>query len=352
MRVIMLWMSVYMAVSLVSLAETSTALGGSSTHHSVAENLVRMATSLTSFATSEIDSRRASEHTQMASDLGQHARTMRLSEYSPYSSNPYDLGPINQCSYPQLHACNFESGYTVPEYAARVFRPANSILNDLHEKISSGLSSRCTKSWMNFMCKALVGPRCISNTTVRYQTNNYDICRQVFSSCPLRSTTSSIFCQTLSSIITIHPAGTFSLTSCRVLNIDGCANTLPSPDWLAALLEHQTQSSSFDDRARALSLSGSCKINYIKLSCTQPTCGSNGRLQGYDSSSQCHNIANCVRVGDSQKLRSKCDDLERRKHSSVCAGETESCTSGATSTTYYVGISIAWSMLALIKNCL
>ena len=179
MRVIMLWMSAYMAVSLVSLAEMSVALAGSSTHHSVAENLVRMATSLTSFATSEIDSRRASEHTQMAPDFGQHARTMRLSEYSPYSSNPYDLGPINQCSYPQLHACNFESGYTVTEYAARVFRPANSILNEMSEKISSVLSSGCTKTWMNFMCKALVGPRCISNTAVRYQTNNYDVSIQI-----------------------------------------------------------------------------------------------------------------------------------------------------------------------------
>ena len=168
-----------MAVSLVSLAEISTALAGSSTHHSVAENLVRMATSLTSFATSEIDSRRASEHTQMASDLDQHARTMRLSEYSPYSSNPYDLGSSNQCSYPQLHVCNFESGYTVPEYVARVLQQYNSLLNEMHETISSVLSSGCTKTWMNFLCKATVGPRCISNTTVRYQTNNYDVSNEI-----------------------------------------------------------------------------------------------------------------------------------------------------------------------------
>ena len=159
--------------------ENTTGLGGSSTYHGVAENLVRMATSLTSFATSEIDSRRASEHTQMASDLGQHARTMRFSEYSPYSSNPYDLRPINQCSYPQLHACNFESGYTVPEYVARALQQYNSLLNEMHETISSVMSSGCTKTWMNFMCKATIGPQCISNTTVRYQTNNYDVSNEI-----------------------------------------------------------------------------------------------------------------------------------------------------------------------------
>ncbi|XP_062522822.1 uncharacterized protein LOC134197503 [Corticium candelabrum] len=175
----MSWMLAYIAVSLISIAEISAALDGPSTHDSVSLNLVRMATSLTRLTISEIYSRKGSEDTQMASDLDQHARTMRSSEYSPYSSNPYDLGLINQCSYPQLHACNFESGYTVPEYVARALQQYNGLLNEMHETISSVLSSGCTKSWMNFMCKATVGPRCISNTTVRYQTNNYDVSIQI-----------------------------------------------------------------------------------------------------------------------------------------------------------------------------
>ena len=186
-RLIMSWMPSYIAVLLLGLADSSTALDGSRTqpvissldgsltHDSVAENIVRMVTSLTSVSISKIDSRSGSEHTQLASDFDQHARTKRFSEYSPYSSNPYDLGPINQCSYPQLDVCNFESGYVVPEYVARSLQQQNSLLNNLHQQLSSVLSSSCVSSWMNFLCKATIGPRCISNTTVRYQINNYDV---------------------------------------------------------------------------------------------------------------------------------------------------------------------------------
>ena len=194
------WMRVYIAVSLISIAEISAALDGSSRHvhdHSVAESLVRMATRLTSLTIGEIDARNGSEYAQLATDLVQHARTMRFSEYSPYLSNPFDVGPINQCSYPELDVCNFESGYTVPEYVARTLQRYNSLFSDLRNRISSVLSSRCTNSWMNFLCRATVGPQCISSTTVRYQTNNYDVSIQIVAIELIRSSSDGIFCSTI-----------------------------------------------------------------------------------------------------------------------------------------------------------
>ena len=93
------------------------------------------------------------------------------SYYSPYTSNPYDLGPIGQCSSPQLDTCDFPYDYTVPEYMARAVHNYRDALINTKSQLRSLDGSRCAESMMDFMCKKLITPQCISNTTVRYSSN-------------------------------------------------------------------------------------------------------------------------------------------------------------------------------------
>ena len=97
-------------------------------------------------------------------------RARRSSTYSPFTSDPYDLGPIGQCSSPQLDICNFADDYTVPEYVARTVYNYNNVLNNLERQLRSLDGSGCANKMTDFMCKELISPQCISNTTVRYSS--------------------------------------------------------------------------------------------------------------------------------------------------------------------------------------
>ena len=101
-------------------------------------------------------------------------RARRSSSYSPYTSDPYDMGPIGMCSYPQLDVCDFPDGYTVPEYVARTVFNYNDLLNKLNDEFNEA-GSGCAESMMDFMCNQIVTPRCISNTTVQYPSGTLSV---------------------------------------------------------------------------------------------------------------------------------------------------------------------------------
>ena len=106
---------------------------------------------------------------------GRSVETKRHDDYSPYTSNPYDAGPIDMCSYPQVDVCNFPDGYTVPEYVARDATRFEDIFKNLNELLREEESWTCAKSMMNLACNHAVAPRCVSNTTVRYLGNFMEV---------------------------------------------------------------------------------------------------------------------------------------------------------------------------------
>ena len=110
--------------------------------------------------------------------LDNTGRARRSSSYGPYTSDPYDVGPIGMCSYPQLDVCDFPDGYTVPEYVARTVFNYNDMLNKLNDQASNVAGSECAESMMDFMCNQLITPRCISNTTVQYPSGTLSVRRQ------------------------------------------------------------------------------------------------------------------------------------------------------------------------------
>ena len=100
-------------------------------------------------------------------------RMKRGTTYQPYTADPYDLGPLNQCSTPKVSQCSYSSDVTVPEYQARripdIFDYLYSIVAD-HLKQTPGLSdSQCLRDMISsFICDVLANPRCIGNDLVSY----------------------------------------------------------------------------------------------------------------------------------------------------------------------------------------
>ena len=106
---------------------------------------------------------------------GRSVKTKRFDDYSPYSSNPYDGGPIDMCSYPQIDVCDFPAGYTVPEYSARALSRLNDVFTTMKDNLIQLDGPTCATSVMNMMCKYSVIPQCVSNTTVRYPGNLMEV---------------------------------------------------------------------------------------------------------------------------------------------------------------------------------
>ena len=77
------------------------------------QTLLRISTALESVGHQEADSKLSSKQVFIL-ETGHGVNTKRSDDYSPYTSNPYDAGPIDMCSYPQVDVCDFPSGYTVP----------------------------------------------------------------------------------------------------------------------------------------------------------------------------------------------------------------------------------------------
>ena len=122
-------------------------------------------------------------HGKNVRDITERQRRSGPSSYRPYTGDPYDVGPIGMCSYPQLDVCNFSDSYTVPEYVARTVLNYNDVLKKLKGEIRNLDGSRCAESMMNFMCKELIAPQCISSTTVRYPSNSLSVRHYGRSSC-------------------------------------------------------------------------------------------------------------------------------------------------------------------------
>ena len=99
------------------------------------------------------------------------------------------------------------------------------------------------------------------------------------------------FCYMESTSIMV--GGEFSLTKCRLPNVDGCTNSRPSPDWIVAEFEDlASKSSPLSSTATKLNLYGICKSNFIRLVCMIPSCESNNRLRGYKNCTECNDLLN------------------------------------------------------------
>lgn len=103
---------------------------------------------------------------------GQRSSSFRV--WMPYTRHHYDMGPISQCSCPQLDACSFPHGFTVPEYIARSVSYSNDMLNLLKIQYSMADSDRCADAIVDFLCKQYVAPQCV-NTTVRYPSDTREV---------------------------------------------------------------------------------------------------------------------------------------------------------------------------------
>ena len=104
-------------------------------------------------------------------------RMKRSTTYQPYTDNPYDLGPLNQCTTPKVSQCSYSSDVTIPEYQARrinyAFDAVNSFISDQFKQ-ALGPDSQCFPSFSdlvsNLMCVIVATPRCVGDDTVNYQS--------------------------------------------------------------------------------------------------------------------------------------------------------------------------------------
>lgn len=304
---------ILLAVLLVSLFSTPV-------QASVEKFARTLTATLQTLDTKEAHDRDVGHLHHMNDKVDNRKRTRRLSSHTPYTEDPYDLGPIGMCSYPQLDVCNFPEGYTVPEYTARAVNNYNDILNELKDSIGKVDGSTCLESMMDFMCNNLVTPRCISNTTVLYPSDTLSKCQQALSWCPTLSFYARNYC---SVIVEEIPSGSFSLTTCRVPKVDGCMSTRPSPDWIVAQIEHSTKNHPLGVVVNKLNLNGSCEENFMKLACTKPTCESNGRLQGYKNATQCNGFLDCLsepKLREMTKIDFQCNHMDSLRKPSRHAG--------------------------------
>ena len=101
-------------------------------------------------------------------------RMKRSTTYQPYTANPYDLGPLNQCSTPKVSQCGYSSDVTVPEFMARrlpyFFNSLDSIISAQLEQVP-GIDSGCLHGVANsLLCSVVATPRCIGNNMVNYRS--------------------------------------------------------------------------------------------------------------------------------------------------------------------------------------
>lgn len=229
-------------------------------------------------------------------------RTRRSTTYQPYTDNPYDLGPLNQCSTPVIPRCSFSSDVTIPEYEARRIRYLFDFLDPLFDQINQlpNFDSRCVNSLLtNVLCDIAATPRCIGNDRVRYESLSEQVCRSTVSavsSCSTQDKTlfQSLFCSPTYLSDFEWATGDFSLTQCSTPNIDTCDSSGTSPEWLVVQYENEFRQTSSNPVTVANGLTGTCKTDYLRVSCTIPTCTSDNRLQGTLTFDQCNRVLECV----------------------------------------------------------
>ncbi|XP_062501881.1 uncharacterized protein LOC134178985 [Corticium candelabrum] len=122
--------------------------------------------------------------------------------------------------------------------------------------------------------------------------------------------------------------GEFSLTKCRLPNVDGCTDSRPSPNWLVAEFEYLSSKAPFRSTVSKLHLYGTCKSNFIRLACTKPSCESNNRMRCYKNRAECNDFLNCISNFETKQILEKsllCDVVDHFRNPSTCAGKTRSC---------------------------
>ena len=89
----------------------------------------------------------------------------------------------------------------------------------------------------------------------------------------------------------LFPTGVYSLTRCVTPSIDVCDSAGTSPEWLAVLYQN-TFNAQFGNANPVTFANGlpsdACKTDYLRVSCTIPTCTSDDKLQGTLSFDQCN----------------------------------------------------------------
>ena len=87
------------------------------------------------------------------------------------------------------------------------------------------------------------------------------------------------------------PTGDYSLTRCVTPSVDVCDSAGTSPEWLANIQEgmfgNPLDSSNPMTVADGLT-SVTCQTDYLRASCTIPTCTSDGKLRGTLTFDQCN----------------------------------------------------------------
>lgn len=237
-------------------------------------------------------------------------RLKRSTTYQPYTDNPYDLGPLNQCSSPKVSQCSFSPDVTIPEYQARRIRYTFDILDPImNDRFTQGLivtggEAQCYHDIVNSMtCLTVATPRCIGNDMVRYESFTSSECEEALTrvtSCKGRTFLTSSLCSVhvVASIraYSTLPTGTYSLTRCITPSIDVCDSAGTTPEWIAVQYVNTFNDVSSVGTNMVINQlrSDACKTDYMRASCTMPTCTSEGNLQGTLTFDQCNRASNCV----------------------------------------------------------
>lgn len=108
-------------------------------------------------------------------------RIRRATTYEPYTTNPYNLGALSQCSRPSVGRCIFSSDVMVPEYTARLLRSLASSFNtlldllDAQSNVLALTSSECLSAIKTYICDAVATPRCIGNDMVSFAASSQEV---------------------------------------------------------------------------------------------------------------------------------------------------------------------------------
>jgi hypothetical protein len=244
-------------------------------------------------------------------------RLKRDTTYQPYTANPYDLGPLNECSTPKLSQCSYSSDVTIPEYMARrlpsLFKSLQSLLNEQFQQLPANADKRCVNdAVIALICGVVANPRCTGNNVVSYRPFSVTDCNSAIAKV---SSCSDLYKTALQAGLCTNdilsgldlPTGTYSLTRCVTPSIDECDSVGTSPEWIAAAYQS-------DDPTTVLNTltSDTCKTTYLRVYCTIPTCTSDGNLTGTLTYDQCNSALNCVSAAQRPSVDSSllCDSYK------------------------------------------
>eukprot|EP00118_Oscarella_pearsei_P025054 m.307393 g.307393 ORF g.307393 m.307393 type:complete len:363 (+) comp42227_c0_seq1:35-1123(+) len=242
-------------------------------------------------------------------DYSMARRSADQDPVSPDYSTNYSVGALGKCSRPAIPHCSFPSSVTIPEYYARLYPKMlgpsmNTIYNNLHSNLGG-----CMSSILDFLCKFVAVPRCISATTVKYDIPDFQTaCSTAVKQCP--ADMSTILDEELcsnpkvanpeNSVLLQLQGKTFSLTQCRIPSFSVCSNSLPLPDWMAS--ETELTVSSLTATLDQIEVDEDCKNKLYEFACTRPTCNNGSFLVGHRTKAECNEYLTCIPDSDRDQV--------------------------------------------------